>query len=96
MNKSFLLKANEDSKLKSKKDKASDKKRRSVSEIKQLILDLLSENEVLSKADLVKKMSYAKLTDTVSKAIGELIAEQKIKYTENKLNSKNQKLSLSK
>ena len=41
-------------------------------------------------------MSYAKLTDTVSKAIGELIAEQKIKYTENKLNSKNQKLSLSK
>ena len=96
VNKSFLLKANEDSKLKSKKDKASDKKRRSVSEIKQLILDLLSENEVLSKADLVKKMSYAKLTDTVSKAIGELIAEQKIKYTENKLNSKNQKLSLSK
>jgi len=96
VNKSFLLKANEDLKLKSKKDKASDKKRRSVSEIKQLILDLLSENEVLSKADLVKKMSYAKLTDTVSKAIGELIAEQKIKYTENKLNSKNQKLSLSK
>ena len=34
------------------------------------------------------------LTDTVSNAIGELIAGQKIKYTESKLNSKNQKLIL--
>ena len=39
-------------------------------------------------------MGYTKLTDAVSKAIGELLAEQKIKYTESKLNSKNQKLKL--
>lgn len=41
-------------------------------------------------------MGYTKLTDTVSTVIGELIAEQKIKYTESKLNSKNQKLKLCK
>ena len=37
-------------------------------------------------------MNYKKLTDSVSNAIAELIAEKKIKYTEDKLNSKNQKL----
>ena len=58
------------------------KKRRSPAEIKQLIFDLLSKEGSLSKAELIKKMGYTKLTDAVSKAIGELLAEQKIKYTE--------------
>lgn len=75
-------------------DKKTIKTRRSSAEIKHLILDLLSKDGSLSKAELVRKMGYAKLTDTVSNAIGELIAGQKIKYTESKLNSKNQKLIL--
>lgn len=70
------------------------KHRRTSAEIKQLVLDLLAKEESLSKAELVSKMGYTKLTDTVSNAIGELIAGQKIKYTEVKLNSKNQRLML--
>ena len=58
--------------------------------------EILSAEESLPKAELVKKMGYAKLTDTVSNAIGELISEQKIKYTEDKLNSRNQKLMVCK
>ena len=93
VNKDFLSK---DQKLISDKndDNTTAKKRRSPAEIKQLIFDLLSKEGSLSKAELVKKMGYTKLTDAVSKAIGELLAEQKIKYTEIKLNSKNQKLML--
>ena len=74
--------------------KQSVKTRRTSAEIKQLILDLLAKEGSLSKADLVRKMGYTKLTDTVSNAIGALIAEHKIKYTESKLNSKNQKLMI--
>ena len=77
-----------------KNDKKIVKTRRNSAEIKQLIIDLLATEEALSKADLVKKMGYAKLSDTISNAISELIAEQKIKYTESKLNSRNQKLML--
>lgn len=77
-------------------DKKIVKSRRNSSEIKALVLDLLEAEKILSKSELVKKMGYTKLTDTVSTVIGELIAEQKIKYTESKLNSKNQKLKLCK
>lgn len=77
-----------------KDEKKTIKTRRSSAEIKQLILDLLAKDGSLSKTELVGKMGYAKLTDTVSNAIGELITGQKIKYTESKLNSKNQKLTL--
>ena len=77
-----------------KNDKKIVKTRRNSAEIKQLIIDLLATEEALSKAELVKKMGYAKLSDTISNAISELIAEQKIRYTESKLNSRNQKLML--
>lgn len=90
VNKEFLSKETKDN----GDVKKTIKTRRSSSEIKYLILDLLAKEGRLSKAELVRKMGYAKLTDTVSNAIGELIAEQKIKYTEIKLNSKNQKLIL--
>ena len=77
-----------------KNDKKIVKTRRNSAEIKQLIIDLLATEEALSKAELVKKMGYAKLSDTISNAISELIAAQKIRYTESKLNSRNQKLML--
>ncbi|MCI5524218.1 MAG: AAA family ATPase, partial [Spirochaetia bacterium] len=91
VNKEFLL-PKEEPKTVAKKDNASAKSRRKPSEIKQLILKVLSAEGALSKAELVDKMNYKKLTDSVSNAIAELIAEKKIKYTEDKLNSKNQKL----
>ncbi len=81
-------------KEKSLSDKKVVKTRRNSAEIKQLIIDLLATEKALSKVELVKKMGYAKLSDTISNAISELIAEQKIKYTEFKLNSRNQKLML--
>ena len=93
VNKEFLVEK-ENSLLNRKNDKKVVKTRRNSAEIKQLIIDLLATEEALSKADLVKKMGYAKLSDTISNAISELIAEQKIKYTESKLNSRNQKLML--
>ena len=93
VNKEFLLQINK-SETVSKKDKTSVKSRRKPSEIKQLILEVLIEEVAISKAELVEKMGYAKLTNSVSNAITELIAEKKIKYTEDKLTSKNQKLTL--
>lgn len=93
VNKEFLEKSARNQKsLKAKK--SSPKTRRSEAEIKDLIIKILTDEGPLSKAELVKKMGYAKLTDTVSSVIAELIAEQKIKYTESKLNSKNQKLMI--
>lgn len=93
VNKEFLLQINK-SETVAKKDKTSVKSRRKPSEIKQLILEVLIEEVAISKAELVEKMGYAKLTNSVSNAITELIAEKKIKYTEDKLTSKNQKLTL--
>ena len=71
------------------------KKRRSFEEIKALILETLSKEGPLPTAVLVDKMGYQKLSDSVSNAIKELISEGKIRYEEEKLKSKNQKLMIS-
>ncbi|MCQ2592436.1 MAG: hypothetical protein MJ188_06585 [Treponema sp.] len=75
VNKEFLLPKKEP-KTVAKKDNASAKSRRKPSEIKQLILKALSAEGALSKTELVDKMNYKKLTDSVSNAIAELIAEK--------------------
>lgn len=71
------------------------KKRRSFEEIKALILETLSKEGPLPTAVLVDKMGYQKLSDSVSNAIKELISDNKIRYEEEKLKSKNQKLMIS-
>lgn len=93
VNKNFIDSTNK--KLSVTKEKKSGiKARRSSSDIKQLVIEILSSKGAVSKSELVKQMGYSKLTDTVSNVIGELISEHKIKYTESKLNSKNQKLTI--
>ena len=87
VNKNFIDSTNK--KLSVTKEKKSGiKARRSSSDIKQLVIEILSSKGAVSKSELVKQMGYSKLTDTVSNVIGELISEHKIKYTESKLNSK--------
>ena len=71
------------------------KKRRSFEEIKALILETLSKEGPLPTAVLVDKMGYQKLSDSVSNAIKELISEGIIRYEEEKLKSKNQRLMIS-
>lgn len=91
VNKNFIETSNRESKV-TKVKESSAKTRRTPSEIRQLIIEILSSEGAVSKSKLVEKMGYSKLTETVSNVIGELISEHKIKYTESKLNSKNQKL----
>lgn len=69
-------------------------KRRTFQEIKDLILEILQGEGPLPTAVLVDKMNYKKLTDSVSKAIKELMRENRICYEEEKVNSKNQRLML--
>lgn len=71
------------------------KKRRSFEEIKALILEILSKEGPLPTAVLVDKMDYQKQSDSVSKAIKELLSNNKIRYEEEKLKSKNQRLMIS-
>ena len=71
------------------------KKRRSFEEIKDLILEILSKEGPLPTAVLVDKMDYQKQSDSVSKAIKELLSDNKIRYEEEKLKSKNQRLMIS-
>lgn len=71
------------------------KKRRSFEEIKALILEILSKEGPLPTAVLVDKMDYQKQSDSVSKAIKELLSDNKIRYEEEKLKSKNQRLMIS-
>ena len=71
------------------------KKRRTFEEIKALILETLSKEGPLPTAVLVDKMDYHKQSDSISKAIKELIRDNKIRYEEEKLKSKNQRLMIS-
>ena len=71
------------------------KKRRTFEEIKALILEILSKEGPLPTAVLVDKMDYQKQSDSVSKAIKELLSDNKIRYEEEKLKSKNQRLMIS-
>ena len=71
------------------------KSRRNLTEIKELILLLLTQKGNLSSSELAASMEYTKVTSTVAKAIKELLAEGRIVYSEpDKVHSKNQKLCL--
>lgn len=56
------------------------KKRRSLPEIKVLIVRTLQQKGNLSTSELTQAMGYAKVSASVSKAIKELIEEEKIAY----------------
>lgn len=71
------------------------KTRKSVSDIKQLILAILSKEKELSTPALAEQMGYVKVTSAVIKAVRELMESGKIEYTEpDNPRSRNQKLRL--
>ena len=71
------------------------KKKRSLPEIKKLIIQILEQQGNLSTSELIKSMGYAKVNAAISKAIKELMKEEKIIYSEpEKRHSKNQKICL--
>lgn len=85
--KSFLRREKENSKK--------TKTRKSVSDIKQLILAILSKEKELSTPALAEQMGYVKVTSAVIKAVRELMESGKIEYTEpDNPRSRNQKLRL--
>lgn len=85
---------NTENKYIGEKTERNTQKRRTFQEIKDLILEILQREGSLPTAVLVEKMNYKKLTDSVSKAIKELMRENRICYEEEKVNSKNQRLML--
>ena len=71
------------------------KTRRSLMEIKELILFTLAQKGNLSSSELASEMGYTKVTSALSKAIKELMEESKIVYLEpDKVRSRNQKICL--
>ena len=73
------------------------KKRRSMKEIKELIIEALREENALSSTELSEKMGYSGRSSSLSKAIGELLSENEIEYSADiSRHSRNQKLSLKK
>lgn len=69
------------------------KTRKSISDIKLLILDTLKREEKLSASGLAKSMGYTKATEAVRKAVRELLLSGEIEYTEpENPRSRNQKL----
>ncbi|GAB1476350.1 helix-turn-helix domain-containing protein [Bacillota bacterium] len=80
------------------KDKPADpspqKSRKSITEIKTLIMDTLEQRGALSTTILAKEMGYTKATEAVRKAVRELLESGEIKYTEpDNPRSRNQKLT---
>lgn len=70
-------------------------KRRTLEEIKVLILNTLKTSGSLPATELATAMGYAKVSGTITKAIKELIAEGKVVYSEpNRIHSRNQKICL--
>ena len=70
-------------------------KRRTLAEIKALIMETLAASGNLPATELAATMGYAKVSGTISKAIKELIAEGKVAYSEpDRIHSKNQKICL--
>ncbi|MBP3478698.1 MAG: AAA family ATPase, partial [Oscillospiraceae bacterium] len=70
-------------------------KRRTLAEIKALILDTLETSGNLPATELAAAMGYAKVSGTITKAIKELIAEGKVVYSEpERIHSRNQKICL--
>lgn len=58
------------------------KSRRSIADVKALIVEILDECGDLSTSELAAKMDYSKVTDTVGKAIKKLMAEGVVTYTD--------------
>ena len=72
-----------------------EKKRRTITEIKGLILETLQASGNLSSAELANAMGYTKLTEAVSKAIKELMAEGQVVYSDPEhIRSRKQKICL--
>lgn len=72
-----------------------EKKRRTIIEIKGLILETLQASGNLSSAELANAMGYTKLTEAVSKAIKELMAEGQVVYSDPEhIRSRKQKICL--
>ena len=73
------------------------KQRRSLPELKELIVVTLAESGNISTSGLASKLGYTKVTSTLSKALKELMAEGILQYSEpEKVRSRNQKLQLAK
>ncbi len=71
------------------------KTRRNILDVKKLILATLKRKKEASVADIAKELGYARITNTISKAVRELSESGKIVYTEpDKPRSRNQKLRL--
>ena len=71
------------------------KQRRSLPELKELVVVTLTENGNLSTSELASELGYTKVTSTLSKALKELMAEGIAQYLEpEKVHSRNQKLYL--
>lgn len=71
------------------------KQRRSLPELKELVIVTLAENGNLSTSDLATELGYTKITSTLSKALKELMTEGTVQYSEpDKVHSRNQKLCL--
>lgn len=69
--------------------------RRSLFELKGLILTVLEENGNMPRTELAACLGYTKVTDTVSKAIKELMAEGKVIYLDpENVHSRNQRICL--
>lgn len=71
------------------------KRRRSLPELKELVVATLMENGNLSTSELASELGYAKVTSTLTKALKELMAEGMVQYLEKeKKRSRNQKLCI--
>ena len=71
-------------KFQTKKESPQTKQRKSYFEVKALILSTLEEKNDLSTPELAYLMGYSKVTDTISRAVKELITEGKITYLDSK------------
>lgn len=71
------------------------KTRKSIEEIKALVLETLDKIGDMSTSELAVSMDYTKVTVAVSKAIKELMAEEKVVYSDPEHpRSRNQKICL--
>lgn len=71
------------------------KNRRSMAEVKELIIEILDKIGNLSTSELATAMNYAKVTATINKAIKELMNEGKVVYLDPEHpRSRNQKICL--
>ncbi|HCT93064.1 MAG TPA: AAA family ATPase [Lachnospiraceae bacterium] len=71
------------------------RQRRSLAEVKELVVAALKKNGNLSTSGLAAELGYTKVTSTLAKALKELMAEGAVQYSEpEKVRSRNQKICL--